>query len=730
MPELPVRSELWNIGYPLLGALVYLTGVIGFVALLWALRRRYLYWRLGRPTPDLGPWRRRLRNSLRTGFTDLFGHRRFLRRGEVYPGLMHFFLFWGFVFLLTATTLDGIEFNWHKYIAPWVGFEFPTRYVQPGFLWDVFGGGFATVGWGMALYRRYVQRPPRLNTFVDDGVILFLIGALLLTGFLVEGLRVSATQRNPASDLFQPNQALVFWTQPIGYLFSLLFTGVGMTPWAMEVSHFVLWWGHAGLVTVAYVYSAVRFSKLMHILVSPANAFLRPDRPDGALRPMTVACPGCGKEHPLIATMLAPQCDACGTALEVPERFGASDLPHFTWKQLLDADACTNCGRCQDLCPAWASGKPLSPRKVIQDLKAYMEYRAPALLSARRQGEDPPEPERPLVGGFITEEVLWSCTTCRACMTACPVFIGHIDTIVDMRRYLVLERSSMPTQAMQALQGIEQRGHPWRGTPFSRSDWFQDLGVKTLAEHPEAEVLLWVGCTPALEQQSQRIARAMARLLQRAGVDFAVLGEEEMCTGDPARRMGNELLFQMMAQQNIETFRRYGVKKVVTLCPHCFNTLRNEYPQLGWNEAEVVHYTQFLAQLMREGRLRPVRPLSLRMAYHDSCYLGRHNGVYDEPRDLARAIPGLEVVEMAPHHRERGFCCGAGGGRMWMEEDPDKRVNRIRTRHFLDTEAEVVGVSCPFCLQMFAEGIGALGVQEQKQVKDLVELLDESTAGD
>jgi Fe-S oxidoreductase len=324
----------------------------------------------------------------------------------------------------------------------------------------------------------------------------------------------------------------------------------------------------------------------------------------------------------------------------------------------------------------------------------------------------------------ITEDVLWSCTTCRACMEACPVFIEHIDTIVDMRRYLVMEEAKMPSSAEAALISLEQRGHPWRGTSFTRTDWTEGMTVPTMADDADVEVLFWVGCTGALEQRSQAIPRAMASVLKRAGVKYAILGNEETCTGDPARRMGNEYLYQILAQQNIETLNRYGVKKIVTICPHCFNTMLNEYPQLG-GEYEVIHYSQFVADLIASGRIRPVLTIDTTVAYHDSCYLGRHNRVFDEPRDIARSIPGVTLVEMSPRNRERGFCCGAGGGRMWMDE-PGTKVNHLRTDHFLETEAQTVGVSCPFCLQMLTEGIGAKGEGDAKQAKDILELLVES----
>ncbi|MEE8465376.1 MAG: (Fe-S)-binding protein, partial [Dehalococcoidia bacterium] len=334
------------------------------------------------------------------------------------------------------------------------------------------------------------------------------------------------------------------------------------------------------------------------------------------------------------------------------------------------------------------------------------------------------EPE-PIIGNAIPEQAIWDCVSCGACMEECPVVVEHIPTIIDLRRNLVLEESKMPESGKNALLSMEQRGHPWRGTQYSRTDWAEGLDIPSLADKPDAEELFWVGCTAALEQRSQGIARSMAKVLKVAGVDFAILGEEETCTGDPARRMGNEYLFQTLAQQNIETLNRYNVKKVVTLCPHCFNTMRNEYPQFG-GEYEVLHYSQFVDELIKQGRIKPVKMMNMTMAYHDSCFLGRHNGIYDEPRNVARAIPGLKLVEMEPRCRERGFCCGAGGGHMWIEESQGERINHVRTDHFLETEADTVGVSCPFCLQMLTEGIQAKGKEGEKQSLDVLEILADS----
>ncbi len=692
---MPGREDFWNIGYPMLGALVYLTVPVIVAALAWGLWRRARMWRLGGPADDMGPWGERVRGSLGLGILDILAHRKFIRH-ELYAGLMHFALFWGFAMLLIATALVALEFNAEKYLD----WTLPTvRYrVQTGFVWDVFGGLLATAGIAMAAYRRQVIRPPRLVTRVNPTIMLAYLFLILFTGYLLEGLRIGSTELNPASGLYDPDTAV--WS-PVGWAFAKLADGVGMTPAAMEAAHKWTWWTHVAIFTAGFVYIALGYRRLAHIVVSPAHAFLRSRRPRGALRPMG--------------------------DFETLETFGARDLPGLSWLQLMGFDACTNCGRCQDQCPAHATGKPLSPRRVMQHLRLFMDERASVLLNTPA-GETPPPPETPIYAGIGGEEAIWACTSCAACVEACPVFIDHIDTIVDIRRYLVLEESRMPETAQDALLNLEQRGHPWRGTTLTRTSWMEGQHVPTIEENPDADVLLWVGCTGALVDRNVSVTQAAASLLRKAGVSFAVLGARETCTGDPARRMGNEYLFQVLAMQTIETLRSVGQKTILTTCPHCFNTIRNEYPQFD-AVFDVQHYSEFFARLLEEGRLRPTdtAPDAGSVTYHDSCFLGRHNGIYDAPRRIAKAIPGLRLSEMKLC-KERGFCCGAGGGRMWMEEEGE-RISHARTDQFLETDGDTLAVSCPFCLQMFEESIDAKGVQESKQAKDLLEVLDEHTEG-
>ncbi|MEC7883910.1 MAG: (Fe-S)-binding protein, partial [Chloroflexota bacterium] len=370
---------------------------------------------------------------------------------------------------------------------------------------------------------------------------------------------------------------------------------------------------------------------------------------------------------------------------------------------------------CTDVCPANLTGKMLSPMHIVQG----MRYHIADATSAESEAEIPS-----VIGSRIEKEAVWDCLTCGACTEVCPVGNEPFHPLIDIRRYMVMEEPDIPEGAQGALLNLEQRGHPWSGTTFTRESWYEGLDVQTFSENPEAEYLLWVGCTNALEQRSQSIPRAMVGILNRAEVNFAILGPEETCTGDPARRMGNEYLYQMLAMQNIETFNRYGIKKILTSCPHCFNNIKNEYPHLG-GSFEVLHYSELISDLIQQEIIKPIVEIDTKLAYHDSCYLGRQNGIYDAPRNVAKSIPGLELIEMEKC-RGNGFCCGAGGGHMWFEEGGSERVNHARTDQFLETNADTVGVSCPFCMQMMEEGVQSKGVSDSRKVKDLVELLEES----
>jgi len=434
------------------------------------------------------------------------------------------------------------------------------------------------------------------------------------------------------------------------------------------------------------------------MLASPFNILLRSPRPKGALSPID---------------------------LETAETFGVAKITDFTWKQLLDCYSCVVCGRCQDSCPAYASGKPLNPKKVILDIKKHLLEVGPELLKAKGKVEaSSANPGRALIGEVVIEDEIWACTTCRACQEVCPVGNEHIDKIIDLRRNLVLEQAVIPETAEGALRSIESRGHPWRGTTLVRTDWAEGLDIKILAEDSDIDILYWVGCTEALEDRSMKIAQAVGKLLKLAGIKVGILGTEESCCGEPARRLGNEYLFQMQTQKNIELLKNYNVKKIVTACPHCYNTLKNEYPQFG-GEFEVIHHTEFITNLLEEGKLRIIKGGSGAITYHDSCYLGRYNGIYKPPRQILNNMPDVTVVEME-QNRRNSFCCGGGGGRMWLEEKIGRRISEMRIEQVIEAKAQIVATACPFCLQMFDDAIKAKAVEESLKVMDIAELVAES----
>ena len=539
------------------------------------------------------------------------------------------------------------------------------------------------IGIIIALVRRYIRRPTRLENTPQDAVGLALIFSILLFGFVVEGFRIGSVV-SPAS----------VWS-PIGSMVAGLFNGLGLSRLFQSTLHGVAWRIHFLLVLGFIAY--VPYSKLVHIVASPVNIFLRSYGPKGTLQSIDI---------------------------ETAETFGASTIEEFTWKQLLDLDACMQCGRCQDRCPAYLSEKPLSPRKVINDLKNRFSSEGPKLLKKKTAKEGGEEVGQTLVGETITEGVLWACTTCRACMEICPVYVEHVDTIVDMRRYQVLMESQFPQEVVATFKNMETNSNPWGIGWAARADWAEGLGVRTMSEGGEVDFLFYVGCAGSFDERYRQVAIAFVKILKAAGVSFAILGTEEKCCGDSARRIGNEYLFQMMAMENIENMKKYGVEKIVALCPHCFNTLKNEYPQFD-GRFEVSHYTEFMNDVLSKGQLRLATGIDKTIAYHDSCYLGRYNDIYNPPRKILGMIPGMHRVELG-RCRTNSFCCGAGGGRMWMEELIGQRINEVRTEEILKSGPDIVGTACPYCLTMFEDGIKAKNAEESLEAKDIIELVAQS----
>ena len=591
---------------------------------------------------------------------------------ESYPGIMHLFIVIGFciplaVVIITQCPIALLPLTFGTYFSCAL---------------DIIGL-CALIGCLLAIVRRYVLRPDRLDNTPDDAVALILVSALFLLGFVIEGFRIGIT--NPPNAL---------WT-PVGLLASKILSAVGlMGEETAPFLHHLTWRVHFFLVLGLVAY--LPYSKLFHLVSSTLNIFLRSTGPKGELTPIT--------------------------DFETAETFGVTTIYEFTWKQLLDLDACTRCGRCQDQCPAYLSEKPLTPKKLVQDLKNHLQNEGNILLGKKGEAEGE-QGCTPLIGSAITADELWSCTSCMACMEQCPVFVEQIPKVVDLRRYLVMMESSFPSEVAGVFRNMEVNSNPWGIGLASRGDWAKSLNVPILseAEDKDIDILYYVGCSGSFDDRNKKVAVAFVQVLQAAGVRFAILGAEEKCCGDSARRMGNEYLFQQLAQENIEAMKKYGVKKIVTTCPHGYNIIKNEYPQLG-GTFEVFHHSEFLARLIAEGRLPLVNPVDQRITYHDSCYLGRYNGLYSDPRKVITSIAGAGLVEM-DRTGERSFCCGAGGGRMWMEEHLGKRINHLRFEDALKTKAGTIGTACPFCLTMLDDATKDKEMEESIKVQDITELI-------
>src|SRR3990172_979953 len=614
----------------------------------------------------------------------LLGNARVARPRYWYSGLLHSLIWWGFVILQVRTLnflLNGIGHD--------VSFE-----ANLGDLWgyllrptlDVFNL-LVILGVGMAAFQRFVWRPQRLTLNIDAWVILFLIFWLMVTDVMTNSLEIALFE--------QDNEKLYF----LAYGVSRIWDGLGMNAGTLEALH-VVWW-YQLLLDFRVFLCYLPYSKHSHVLTIAPQVFFRRLTPSGILDPIP--------------------------DFEKAESFGVGKLEGFTWKQLLDSYTCTECGRCTAACPASATGKLLSPKEVIVDIRHLMEEHVPGLAPWTQRPAQPTE----LIEGVGFEPV-WDCVTCGACMYECPVFIEHVPTIMDMRRFLVMEQASMPETAQATLMQLEQRGHPWRGTQLTRTAWIEEMaaeGVPVPAFDGSQEYLYWVGCTGALQERNVKVTKSLARLLLQAGVSFGVLGAEEACSGDPARRLGNEYLFQMQAQQNIDTFKAKGVQKILTNCPHCFNTMAHEYPQLD-GRFQVIHHSVFLADLIAQGKLQTDQTSGFSQktaTYHDPCYLARHNDILDEPRQVVAAT-GCGQCEM-PRCKKATFCCGAGGSHMWVEENRGQHINEVRTAEAAETGADIVAVACPFCLQMFEAGVGAVpeAVERGMQVLDLAEMLAMTT---
>jgi len=639
---------------------------------------------------------------LKAVFTYAFGQRKFVQReprpetriSEQTAGWMHFFIFWGFTILAIQVVTMFTRGYINDFYVPLFG---PHLLGGPYLLLKDIMEVAVLGAVGVALYRWGVSHPKRLygyqpaedklagHSHWEAYLILVFIACIMIGGLLYDGGRLAYERDNAlvqSERVWQPFSALV------GHLLgsrAKFFSNFG-------------WWLHNCVILVFL--NLLPISKHFHIITSLPNVFFLKTEPRGVLNKMD---------------------------LENASRFGTSYINQFTWKQVLDMYSCTECGRCASHCPATMSGKELAPRQLLVNLRDYLYAHEDQMLAVKPAAGEGAEAEAVTVGenvvgeGLIHDEVLWACTTCRACEEACPVMIEYVDKIVDMRRHLVQEEARFPVELTRTFKGMETQGNPWGVDAAQRAAWAEGLDVPRMADHPDAEYLFYVGCAGAFDERNKRTTIALSKILKKAGVDFAILGEEELCNGETARRIGNEYLYQAMAQACVDVLNGYKVQKVLTNCPHCFNTIKNEFPQFGGNY-EVIHATQFVQQLIAGGKIRLRGDGAQAITFHDSCYLGRYNDVFDAPREILRRLPGVEVREME-RNRKFGMCCGAGGGRMWMEEEPTKRVNIRRVEQALETSPDVVAVACPFCMTMIDDGLKSKDMEEQVKALDVMELV-------
>jgi Fe-S oxidoreductase/nitrate reductase gamma subunit len=653
----PTREIFGNIA-PWMQGIFYLLIIISVVILIWRFWLRLGLWRSGVAGEFERDWRVWLKRLVTYALYQKRVHRKSL------GGILHVFLFSGFAVLFVGTTLLFIADKGPVY------FHRGMYYLFYELTMDIFGVAFG-IGCTLALLRRLAVKPASLGHNFLDWVLLSLLFTIFITGFFLEAFRL---QYNGIET------SVAHWS-PVGCWLSLIFNNIITQPKA-QLLHLVTWWIHTTLVVLFF--SVIPFTRFFHVITGILNIALHPSRPGGALSFI-----------------------AMSDVMEIGH-IGVSAINHFTRQQLLSLDACMECGRCQDACPAYAANKPLSPMSVVRDLKNMMEHENGLVLH----------------GDVIRAETLWACTMCQACVHECPVLIGHVDIINDLRRNLVGNGQIFGPPA-QALRRIGKQFNPYGQIQQERTDWAKGLNIPTVKSNPGFEYLLWVGCMASFDPRVQKIAQATVQLLTHAGVNFAIFGDEEKCTGDTARRIGDEFLFQELAQANIKTLKKYNVSKIVTPCPHGYNTFKNEYPQLEGSFV-VQHHSQLFAELILSGKIKIKKKTDETVTLHDPCYLARvNNEVVASRAVIERSIDSNIIYEM-PRHGKNTFCCGAGGGRMWFEETPEQRVSLIRAKEVLRTGANVLATACPFCLNMMSDAMATVTQGDQVRVMDISELLNEA----
>ncbi len=679
-----VHAAMVDYGYrTLVGALMLLIGLGTFARIMYVRTRLLL---AGKPEKRWDLVAERVKRLLQIGI----GQRKMFK--EPASGLMHAFTFWGFSVLSIRTTLLFVN-------------AFAPDFFLPGFLHPVYDFSkditeliVLTMVLGF-YYRRLVVKPARIHYSGEALLILGFIGGLMITDFLYDGLHFGGMAK-AATLAGNPDLAASILAKiahaPVGSALASYFHTSSFDAATMQWIGEANYWTHLTIILVFL--NLLPISKHFHVITALPNVFLSRLEPKGAL------------------TLI----DNIEDRIIAEESLGLGRVEDLSWKQTLDLYTCTECGRCTVNCPAWNTDKPLNPALIIKDLQSHLYDEKDRILSG---GEAPAAQEGavpPLIAG-VNPDAIWSCTTCRSCSEQCPVMIEHVDKIVDMRRHMMLNLNEFPAELKVTLKNLENKSNPWGISSAKRGAWAKKReDVPDLKSNPNAEWLYFVGCAGAYDDRAKQVTEAVVKVLNAAGVDFAIIGKKEKCSGDPARRMGHEYLFQEQAAANIEQMNNAGVKKVIASCPHCFNTIKNEYPQLG-GEYEVVHHSQLIWRLVREGKLDLKQATKMRITFHDSCYLGRYNDEYDAPRETLKAVPGVELVEME-RSKQLGMCCGAGGARMYMEEKIGTRVNQLRVEQAMETEPEVVAVSCPFCLTMVKDGLKEKEI-EGVQTLDIAEVV-------
>jgi len=657
-------------------AIIIVTGFAFFYPVLY----RFRIIRSGKPENRFNNLASRVMQAL----AKVFLQKCTLKNERIFTGIIHVFIFYGALSFDTMTvnhTLEGFLDNF--YLFGQTGFALFFSLIIDIFAILVLGAVVFLV------VRRYIIRPKAYATgLLDSGIIYFLLTTVTLSYLYFECFNILA----------DPHQERLSF---LGILLAHKIKSLGLEPSLVAFHLKTSWWLHT-LIVYAFI-TYVPHSKYFHMFTGPFNLVFRSQKPMGELK--------------------ALQLD-----LEQTETFGLEKASDFTWKDLLDSFSCMECGRCQDACPAFASDKPLSPKMIILNLKHYLLQQGKNIIHQKK------DELKPLMEEIYSPDEIWTCTTCGACMHVCPVEIEHIPKIIGLRQSQVLMSSQFPSELNSFFRNIETNSNPWGIGFASRADWAQELEVKLRSQHPQAEYLFWVGCAGSFDEEGKKVAKSLVTIMKRAGLDFAILGTEEKCCGDSLRRLGNEYLFQTLAEENIKIFKKYNIKKIIVICPHGYNVFKNEYPRLleiipslspeekeNFKKIKVFHHTQLIAELIKSGRLSIKPDEEKALTYHDSCYLARHNGIIDEPRQILSALSQGKIIELK-NNREHGFCCGGGGGLMWTEESLGKRINHLRTDEIINSQAQIAATSCPFCLTMLKDGLKDKDISKV-EIQDIAQLV-------